>query len=421
VSGFIYGKGGEVDHNTTIQLFLALGIIVLAAKAAGYASSRLGQPAVLGELLVGILLGPSVLNILGWSLFTDLHLGETIQQVAEIGVLLLMFSAGLEVRLDDLRRVGRVAVYSGGLGVVAPVLMATPAALLAGYHLEAALFIGIAMAATSVSISAQTMLELGVLRAKEGLALLGAAVIDDILAIILLSVLVAVSVTGGGLAEVIGVIVRLVAFIVVATAAGWVILPRLANRVAQLSISSGTLALAISAALLFGWGAEALGGMAAITGAFIAGLCLGRTHGDGRHTIESGLHSLNYALLVPVFFVSIGLRTDLHQLSLADLPFALVLLAVAVASKIIGSGGGARLGGFDGRSGLRVGVGMVSRGEVGLIIGSIGLQYGLIPLAVFPQIVLVILVTTLITPPMVRWAFRQPETKPAVAVAYGEE
>jgi Kef-type K+ transport system membrane component KefB len=410
-----------MGHNATIQLFLALGIIVLAAKAAGYASSRLGQPAVLGELLVGILLGPSVLNILGWQPFADLHLGETIQQLAEIGVLLLMFSAGLEVRLDDLRRVGRVAVYSGGLGVVAPVLMATPAALLAGYNLEASLFIGMAMAATSVSISAQTMLELGVLRAKEGLALLGAAVIDDILAIILLSVLVAVSVTGGGLAEVIGVLVRLVAFVVVATAAGWFVLPWLENRVAQLSISSGTLALAISSALLFGWAAETLGGMAAITGAFIAGLGLGRTHGDARHTIESGLHGLNYALLVPIFFVSIGLRTDLRQLSLSDLPFALVLLALAVASKIIGSGGGARLGGFDGRSGLRVGVGMVSRGEVGLIIGSVGLQYGLIPADAFPQIVLVILVTTLITPPMVRWAFRQPKVNPAVAVAYGEE
>jgi Kef-type K+ transport system membrane component KefB len=410
-----------MGHNATIQLFLALGIIVLAAKAAGYASSRLGQPAVLGELLVGILLGPSVLNILGWQPFADLHLGETIQQLAEIGVLLLMFSAGLEVRLDDLRRVGRVAVYSGGLGVVAPVLMATPAALLAGYNLEASLFIGMAMAATSVSISAQTMLELGVLRAKEGLALLGAAVIDDILAIILLSVLVAVSVTGGGLAEVIGVLVRLVAFVVVATAAGWFVLPWLENRVAQLSISSGTLALAISSALLFGWAAEMLGGMAAITGAFIAGLGLGRTHGDARRTIESGLHGLNYALLVPIFFVSIGLRTDLRQLSLSDLPFALVLLALAVASKIIGSGGGARLGGFDGRSGLRVGVGMVSRGEVGLIIGSVGLQYGLIPADAFPQIVLVILVTTLITPPMVRWAFRQPKVNPAVAVAYGEE
>ncbi len=408
-------------HNATIQLFLVLGIIVLAAKTAGYASSRLGQPAVLGELLIGILLGPSVLNILGWQPFADLHLGETIQQLAEIGVLLLMFSAGLEVRLDDLRRVGRVAVYSGGLGVVAPVLMATPAALLAGYNLEAALFIGMAMAATSVSISAQTMLELGVLRAKEGLALLGAAVIDDILAIILLSVLVAISVTGGGLAEVIGVIVRLVVFVAVATAAGWFVLPWLENRVAQLSISSGTLALAISAALLFGWAAETLGGMAAITGAFIAGLGLGRTHGDARHTIEIGLHGLNYALLVPIFFVSIGLRTDLHQLALSDMPFALLLLALAVASKIIGSGGGARLGGFDGRSGLRVGVGMVSRGEVGLIIGSVGLQYGLIPADVFPQIVLVILVTTLITPPMVRWAFRQPKLNPAVAVAYGEE
>jgi Kef-type K+ transport system membrane component KefB len=328
-----------------------------------------------------------------------------------------MFGAGLEVHLDELRHVGRISLYSGALGVVVPVLLTIPIALVANHNFEQSLFLGITLAATSVSISAQTMLELGVLRAKEGIALLGAAVIDDILAIVLLSVLIAVSVTGGGLGEVISVVARLVLFVVLATGIGWVVLPRLANRVDDLPISSGALALAVSVALLWGWGAEALGGMAAISGAFIAGVCLGRASRETRHHIEQGLYSVNYGVLVPIFFVSIGLRTNLREFSLASLPFAVVLLLVAIGSKIIGSGTGARLGGFDRQGALRVGVGMISRGEVGLIIGSVGLQTGLIPAEVFPVIVLIIILTTVITPPLVRWSFRQPAPANAVAVA----
>ncbi len=410
-----------MEQNMVIQLFLALGIVVLAAKSAGYISRRLGQPAVLGELIVGIILGPSLLNLLSWSVFTDPHLSETIQHIAEIGVLFLMFSAGLEVNLGELRRVGQVAVYSGGLGVIAPVLLTLPVALLAGHDLTAALFIGMTMAATSVSISAQTMLELGVLKAKEGIALLGAAVIDDILAIILLSVLIAVSVSGGGIGEVAGVIARLALFVVVATGLGWIVLPRLANRVADLPISSGVLALAVASAMLLGWGAEALGGMAAISGAFIAGVCFSRAAGEVRHTIERELRSINYGLLVPIFFVSIGLKTNLRELTWNAVPFALALLAVAIVSKILGSGAGARLGGFDNRSALRVGAGMVSRGEVGLIISTVGLRSGLIPQEAFPEIVLVIITTTIITPPLVRWAFREMIPASTVTVAYGEE
>lgn len=413
-----------MGQNVAIQLFLAIGLILLTAKAAGYLSSRLGQPAVLGELMVGIVLGPSVINLLTMPIFTDQHLGDTIHEIAEIGVLLLMFNAGLEIHLDDLRRVGRVAVYSGSLGVVVPVILSILIARISGYGVEAALFMGMAMAATSVSISAQAMLELGVLRTKEGLAMLGAAVIDDVLAIVLLSVLVALSVDSGGLVEIVGVLVRLVAFIAVATILGWLLLPRAANRIHGLSISGGTLAFAIGMAMIFGWAAETLGGMAAITGAFIAGVCLSRTRESARHAITNGLHSLNYALLVPIFFVSIGLQTDLRQLSLHNLPFALALLAVAILSKVIGSGGGARLGGFSTQGALRVGIGMVSRGEVGLIIGSVGLQYGLLPAEAFPEIVLVILATTLVTPPLLRWTFRRrptDATKGSVAVAYGED
>jgi len=191
-------------------------------------------------------------------------------------------------------------------------------------------------------------------------------------------------------------------------------LPRLANRVHALPITGGTLAFAIACAMLLGWAAEALGGMAAITGAFIAGLCISQAKSDIRHTIEEGIRDLNYGLLMPIFFISIGLKTDLRNLQASVLPFALALFVVAVLSKILGGGLGARLGGFNNRSALRVGAAMVSRGEVGLIIGSVGLQYGLIPSEVFPEIVLVIIATTIVTPPLVRWVFQQPTAKSVV-------
>jgi len=299
--------------------------------------------------------------------------------------------------------------------------MTVPVALMASYSFEAALFIGMSMAATSVSISAQTMLELGVLQAKEGITLLGAVVIDDILAILLLSILIAVSLSGGGLGDVLGVIARMELYLSIALGLGWFILPRLVTWIASRPISSGVLAFSITCALLFGWAAEALGGIAAITGAFIAGVCLGRVDRAIRHRIEEGLHELNYGLLVPVFFISIGLRTNLGELDAAHIPFTLALLTAAIASKIIGSGLGARFSGFDNPSALRVGVGMISRGEVGLIIATVGLQAGMIPANTFPVIVLITLVTTVVTPPLVRWAFQERQPKPTETPSDGKE
>jgi Kef-type K+ transport system membrane component KefB len=286
-----------LEHNPVIQLFFALGIIIIAAKGAGYVSRLLGQPAVLGELLVGIALGPSLLNMFAWSVFSDTHLSETVIHVAELGVLLLMFNAGLEIDLASLTQVRRVAMSGGTLGVVVPLLMVVPIALIANYSFEAAMFIGMSMAATSVSISAQTMLELGVLQAKEGIALLGAAVIDDILALLALSILIAVSLTGGGLGQVVGVVAKMALYMSVALGLGWFLLPIIARWIVRRPISSGVLAFSIASAMLFGWSAEAFGGIAAITGAFIAGVCLGRVERAIRHQIETGLHEINYGLL----------------------------------------------------------------------------------------------------------------------------
>lgn len=398
----------------TVQFFLALGVMITFAKAMGYLTYRVGQPAVLGELLAGLIIGPTLINLLGsHTLFPDGHNVEhTLIEIAEIGVLLLMFMAGMEVDLQSMLKVGRPALMAGVVGVLIPLIIITPVVTLFNYPIENALFVGILLASMSTSISAQVMLELGVLQRKEGLALLGAALVDDAVVILLLSLFIAINPGGIIAAEssrsVVEVLLRIIAFLVIGFAFCWYVLPRLANWVGTLPISEGTLMLAIVSTLLMSFAAEYFGGIAGITGAFMAGLGFSRT----RHRIiehaERGVRAVNYGFLVPLFFISIGLQANLRLLTAEILPFALVMLVLAIATKIIGAGWGSKLGGFDWTSSLRVGVGMISRGEVGLIIASIGVSYGILQSEVFTTIVFVVLVTTIITPPLVRWSFREP-------------
>jgi Kef-type K+ transport system membrane component KefB len=398
---------------------LALAIIIAVAKLGGYVSQRLSQPAVLGELLVGLILGPTVLNMFDWPVFSDEHLGESIQHVAEIGVILLMFYAGLEIHLGDMLKSGRVAVLAGTLGVIAPLLLGTLVALPFGYSMTPALFIGIILTATSVSISAQTLLELGVLASPPGLALLGGAVVDDVLAILVLSIFVAiVAGGGGGAAGLVLVILRMVIYLVGASLLGIWLLPRLAAWVSNTSISAGLLALVVVVALVLAVSAEVIGGVAAITGAFIAGVIFSQT--PYKNDIEERMHSLAYGFFVPVFFVSIGLQANARVLSLQLLPFVLSICLIAIISKVIGSGLGALLGGFNLRQALQVGAGMVSRGEVGLIVAAIGIDNGIITGEVFTIAVIVVLVTTLVTPLLLRWVFRGEEIVEGGGVRHAE-
>ena len=403
---------------------LTLAIVVVAAKASGYASVRLKQPAVLGELLIGLILGPTVLDMLHWPLLGAGHLEETIHQLAHLGVLFLMFIAGLEVDLDTMFQTGRPAVLAGSLGVVTPVLLGALVMLPFGSGLQESLAVGLVLAATSVSISAQTLIELGVLRSRVGMALLGAAVVDDILAILLLSVFMALATgAGGGIGAIVWVLVRMAAFLGLATALGILLIPRLAKLVRRLPISEGTMALVLVVTLLYAWTAEAWGGIAGITGAFLAGLIFART--PTRRAIEEGMHSLAYSWLVPIFFVSIGLGVDARGLSWNDVVLALAIIAVAIVSKILGAGLGARWGGFSNRQALQLGAGMVSRGEVGLIVAAAEVDAGLIGDQIFTSVVLMVLATTLVAPIMLRALYseadRHPQPAPDRASASGKE
>lgn len=411
-----------------LQLLLLLVIIVVCAKAAGGLSVRWGQPAVFGEILIGLILGPTVLNLLGLGLFHGTHaaLTSTLKDMSEIGVILLMFVAGLETDLAEMKRVGRAAFWAAVGGVILPFLGGMLAARFFEYGWRQATFIGTVLTATSVSISAQTLLELRQLKSKEGSTILGAAVIDDVIGIIVLSLVVAFSAIGTSgsntetttpiwlaqhffqgskAAEISLLVLLMLLFFVVATWFGWRYFDRLLALFARVPASQALLAGAVCLALLYAFLAQFIGQVAAITGAYLAGVLITRTRFKSQ--VDEGIHPLTYSILVPVFFISIGLEANGREL-LADASkiwLMLTILLVAILGKVIGSGLGARLCGFTFQEALRVGVGMISRGEVGLIVAGVGLASGVINPEIFSMMVLMVLVTTMVTPLLLRLVF----------------
>lgn len=396
-----------------LQLLLLLAVVVSAAKLAGALANRVGQPAVFGEILIGLVLGPTVLNILGWPVFAtpaEASAGSTallpvLRDLSEIGVVLLMFVAGLETDIVGLRRVGKVAFWSAFGGVVLPFVGGAAVAVAFGLPLYwQGIFIGAILTATSVSISAQTLIELGALRSREGSTILGAAVIDDVMGIIVLSVVVAgarASAGGVDISQIVIVAVRMAAFFVVAVMAGrW--LPHVFRWASALAVGQAVLAAAVVLAFLYAWTAEYLGGVAAITGAYIAGVLVAQT--EFKTQVDAGIHPLTYSMFVPVFFIGIGLQANGRELG-DRAEFAVVLVVVAIVTKAVGCGVFARLFGFTAKESVRVGVGMISRGEVGLIVAGYGLTNGLIDRNVFSASVIMVLVTTMVTPPMLRIVF----------------
>jgi Kef-type K+ transport system membrane component KefB len=400
-----------MHDNPVVPLLLALSLILCAARLAGAAARKLGQPRVLGELLVGVALGPTLVDMLHWGALRGSHLQGTIKELAELGVLILMFNIALEIQPRELMAVGRTAVYAGVLGAVVPLGVIALLTWAFGFPTHVAILTGVVMSANSTSISAQTLLELGVLRTKEGNAMLATALVDDVLAITLVSISVALT---GSAADTswlgIGwILLRMLAFFAAGGFVAWSILPRVMNWIhvtPEFGQLYGVPIFALTFALFLGWSAEALGGVAALSGTVLAGFGLSRVNARAKHEVEQASAYVSYAFLVPIFFVGIGLATDFAQLGLSALPYAVVLIAASVLTKVVGSGAGALLGGFSRIEALRVGVCMISRGEVGLIMASIGLARGIFDDRLFPALLLAILVSTLVTPPLVRVVFR---------------
>lgn len=375
-----------MDHTT--QILLSLLIVFVVAQIGAEIAQRLKLPAVVGEIAAGCIVGASVLN---W-----VKINEPLEVLAEIGAVLLLFSVGLETRLGDLKKVGKSATFVGVLGVVVPFLTGAAWAHFSGFDTPKALFIAAAFVATSAGITARVLQDLGALSRTASRVILGAAVIDDILAMLLLGVVTALQ-NGGGVDIVrLGIVLlQAVGFVAVIAMVGTKIMSRSSSALdAPISPHSPlTICLALCLALAV---AASYLGLAAIIGAFLAGMVAAETR--QRHVLERQIQPI-MAFLVPFFFVVTGAQVDLK--ALASWPVLISLLVVTVLAslgKLIGCGLGALSLGKT--NALIVGVGMIPRGEVGIIVASLGKQAGVFNGQIYAIIIAMSLLTSIIAPPI---------------------
>jgi Kef-type K+ transport system membrane component KefB len=392
-----------IDKLPSTDFYLILALFLFAAYGAGWLSVRLGQPAVLGELLAGVLLGPTALNVLGWESIHGPALKDTVMMLGQLGAVMLLFLAGLHTNMADLRRVGGAAALIASLGVLFTILGGVALGSLFGLTSLVSVFIGIILAATSVSITVRTLMELGVLRSKAGLTILTAAAVDDVAVLVVLAIFTALTSGADGGGSVAWVVFKLAAYFAIAVLASRLAFGPVTRWVGKSGLGEGALAIGILIALLYAWSAEHFAGLAAITGAYMAGVLL--THTDLHSVIESKTRTLTYGILAPIFFISIGLSANVRALELKDLGLLGTLLAVAVVGKLAGCGLGAIICRYSRREAWQVGLGMICRGEVQLIVATVGLSGGLIALNIFSVMVIMVVVTTVIAAPLLRLAF----------------
>jgi Na+:H+ antiporter len=400
------------------QLILALAVILAAAKLGGDLSERLGQPAVLGELLAGVLLGNLDLAGIGW--FRALTHDAALNGLAGLGVVLLLFEVGLESTIDDMRKVGGRSFAVAVLGVVTPWALGYGLGVLMLPHHSPYvwLFLGAALTATSVGITARVLRDLGRSQTAEARIILGAAVIDDVLGLVILAVvgnLIAAAGIGGNpsVLGVAGIMAKAVLFLFGALWIGTRLSPRLFGLTARLRGASLLLVTALVFCFLLAAGAAVIG-LAPIVGAYAAGLILERVHYQdfaqrGEHSLEELIRPVS-GFLVPVFFVLMGMKVELAgMIDPQRIGLALAVVVVAVLGKQACALGGL---GSD-LDKLTIGLGMIPRGEVGLIFANLGLGLTLhgeqiVDQGMFSTIVMMVLVTTVVTPPALKWSLSRP-------------
>lgn len=371
---------------------LLLVAILISTKLFGLMTEKIHMPQVVGALLAGVILGPSGFGVLESTDF--------LTKTAEIGVIMVMFLAGIDTDLEEMKHTGVQAFVIATMGVVVPMILCGGVYYFffeesfTTYNVLKAAFVGSVFSATSVGITVETLNEMGKLKTKTGTTLLSAALIDDILGIIVLSFLTGFS-TGEG--SPLLVLVKIAGFFLFVLLCG-VVFTRVFRFIAKEHWHSRRVAIwALAFCLLMSYCAEEWFGVADITGAFFAGLILCNVS-KTRQFVAKKVAVTSYIFFTPVFFASVGMKTDLGSVNMEILLFALVLLAAAVVSKIIGCGLAGRLTGMTGHQAMVAGVGMVARGEVALMVAQKGIHAGMIEEAVLPAVVLTVICCALITP-----------------------
>ncbi|MBI6062386.1 cation:proton antiporter [Clostridium perfringens] len=380
------------------EFLFDLALILISTKLFGLITKKIRMPQVVGALVAGVVLGPAFLNVLSET--------EFIQNLAELGVIVLMFTAGLETDINQLKKTGKASFIIAVLGVIIP--------LVGGFFIASIfnkgndvntilqnVFIGIILTATSVSITVETLKEMGKLNTRAGNAVLGAAIIDDILGIIALTITTSLADPS---INVIIVLIKIVMFFIFAGFAGylfhWAFI-KLDERY-QRDLRRFVI-IAFVFCLLLSFCAEEFFEVADITGAFIAGLVI--SDSNRSKYLNSRFETLSYMLLSPIFFASIGIKVQLTAMTKTIFIFAILLLLVAILSKVFGCALGAKLCKYSNREAIQIGTGMISRGEVALIVANKGIAMGLMLPEFLAPVVIVVVVTTIVTPILLKVVF----------------
>ena len=377
------------------NFLVSIAIIVLTTKVLGDLTNRFHLTQVVGALLAGVVVGPSCLGLISET--------EFIACSAEIGVIILMFMAGLDTDINEIKHNAKACIVTACFGVAVPLIGGTAAYALYFHtnmadfdEMLKAIFVGVLLTATSVSITVEALREMGKLEGKVGNVILGAAVLDDIIGIVVLTAVSSLKDTSVSITE---VLLKILAYAVLMMILGVVIYKCRAQIDANFHkrrISTYVLA----ACLLISFASEHFFGVADITGAFLLGLFLSKCR--IKSEVARKMTVPSYLFFSPIFFASVGLKVELDGITRSLIVFSLILLVVAVLTKIIGCGLGAKVCGFTSKDALQVGAGMVARGEVALIVAQKGYAMGLLDAVLFPPIVIVVIVTTVITPVLLK-------------------
>ncbi len=374
------------------HFLLHLAIILIFSKYIAAVSLKFKMPPVLGMIIVGVILGPSALDIVK----TDI----VIQWLAKLGVIMLLFSAGIDTDLDQMKSQGKVSLLTATGGVVTPFILGFFTSRFFGFDNFSAVLIGTVLMATSVSVTVMTLIEMKRLHSPEGTTVLGAAIIDDVMGILMLTFVFGLH---GGNGQILVSIARIVGFFILAFLVGFFLFKPIMHFTKKIHVEEGVLTTALALCFLYAWAAEKAG-IAEITGAYIAGLFIGQTR--FKRTVSEGIETLGQSFFVAIFFINIGLETHLENIS-GDPLFFILIIVFAIAGKILGAGAGAKLGGFTLKQSTRIGVGMIPRGEVALIISSMALAQNIFTQTEYSTVVLVVIFSALAAPPLLKLVFKE--------------
>lgn len=376
-----------------MEILFLIVLILFSTKLAGHLATKIGQPAVLGKLLVSILIGPA---ILGW-----VQDSAIIQQFSNIGVLLLMFLAGLETDAEQLKKNWKPSLAVAVLGIILPFASAFGVGKIFDFSTAESLFFGVLFSATSVSITVQVLKEMDVMTTRESTTILGAAVVDDILVVTLLAFIMSFLGNDTSSVSVPMLLLKKAIFFVVAIILGIYVVPFFLKLFSKFNVTVPTTAGALIIAFGFAYFGEKLG-MAGIIGTFLAGLFISTT--EFQHEVEHSVEPIANGFFVPFFYISVGLSVSFDGV-LSQLWFLVICTVVAVLSKLFGGYLGAKATGFDNNQSFAIGSGMISRGEVALIIAATGLSSQLLSEEYYTTVIISVILTTLIAPPMLKYFF----------------